>query len=356
MFCKNCGKEIKDGCTVCEFCGRDLSKKDEVNNKKLKFSRKTIITIGALLIVSIILFMIFRHNTPRVKELKADFIAEILKNEDYSINEFDIITETNEKKSTYNAIVNVTYDNTDIEYRRQYEFIYSKYGNNWVLNKIKNYKKSDWKKRPLTAPDIADFENQCLQYCLGDMGDGFQYDIFEPVESKTKENLDSETVIFVFNVKKENKIQTVSGEIEFTVVFDEYSEEWQIENFSYLDTYKIDTKLLNSYSWSGSGELNTVKKPIEEFNFKIENWENGKAEAKLIFQGKEYILTGDVKYPEQAGVSISINLVNEEEKLRFYGKIDMDGVFKGGLNTRYEEGVSRVSYYGDIYDIMLTLD
>lgn len=356
MFCKNCGKEITQESNKCEFCGCDLKSTKSGNSAPtpLRTRKKKVLTIiistVVLVLITTLIIIANLPKTPKIEDLKSDFIAEVFGEKEYTLTTFDIVNETDGTESPYKAIVNVVYDNTKIQYQQQYEVFYNKYSDVWLLDKIEKLNKHEWVVKPIKAPDVEDID---FSYFLYDK-QHFGYDVFECVKNKTRENLDIGEAVFVFNVKKEDRMQTVSGEIEFTVVFDNNSERWSITEYSFLDSYKVNINLLNS--WSGNGELQSVYKPTEHFKLIIEKWENKQISAKLTFKNTTYVLTGYFEQPTHPTSSILLDLTNEEEKLQFHLTCDLDGTIKGTVYTRYEEGL--IYRYNNNYEykVELTID
>ena len=53
MYCKYCGKEIKDGTKICSYCGKSMEKEVEGRANKEKDNKKKYIVMFAFVLVII---------------------------------------------------------------------------------------------------------------------------------------------------------------------------------------------------------------------------------------------------------------------------------------------------------------
>lgn len=91
MFCKNCGKEVKEGNDFCNYCGQDLfdkapMQKSEIKNKKVKISFSKLLFLKIIIgtIGIMILYIIFAE-TPfsffvKERSINQDLIASSVVN------------------------------------------------------------------------------------------------------------------------------------------------------------------------------------------------------------------------------------------------------------------------------------
>ena len=263
------------------------------------------------------------NHVPNEKQLKSDFIERKLLNEDISVTTFSIESEE-KNEDQYMAIANVVYDNEEVEYTRQYEFIYTK-NDEWQLDDINAFNENDWDVIPLACPDITEFKDKCLNRVLETLYDrDFEYDSFEPVEEKTKEDLDNEKTTFVYSVNNKTEIQEISGEIEFELMFNKEDEKWEIENFSYMDSYKEEYDLVRT--WRGVGypyKYEDEEKYKVDFELEVTKCENEDVEAVLKYNKESYYLSGTFK--DTGANFVELNLTNEEEKKSVQLYVYFDG-------------------------------
>lgn len=343
MFCRNCGKENAEGSQVCISCGQDLTSnivetpvKSTSNNKKTKIIIISVVLILALLVGGALFFM-FRKTTPDKEQLKKDFVSEVLKDDKYSISEFDITNETDGDNNQYKALANITYSDDNVEYYRQYEFYYDKY-DKWVLVNANQYNKDSWKTRPISAPSASDY-TQIAQSTVSNI----QYDKFTPNDSKTTVDLDTGKATFVFSVEKSTKIQNITGEINFDFVFSEKSGKWVLSDYAYADSYSVKYNLI--YTWSGDGNPYLLT-PSEDnkvnFVFEITKQDGNNVEGTLKYNGKSFNLTGI--FNEPASDFTSIEFVNEKEKKKVTLTSQFDGSAKADIDTQYIP--DQLFYYG----------
>lgn len=351
MFCKNCGKENENGSLSCEFCGQDFAKTvsdtisgaaagNMTNPNKLKKNKIFLISIMAIcvLLLGFILFFIFRTSTPNIEQMKKDFVGEILDNKDYSITEFNVLSETDGKNDQYKAVAEIVYDNTKIEYHRQYEFTYYKY-KEWTLVDIDRHEKDYWKIIPIASPVVSDYEEECKEHISGKC----KYDKFIPVESKTTSDLDSGKATFVFSVDKDTKIQNITGEIEFNYTFNDENGKWELSDYSYADSYSEQYNLINTWSGDGYPYLLTESEDNKvNFVFEITKYENDTVEGVLKYDNKSYALMGKVS--GTLSDHINLDLSNTKDKKHIKLSIQFDGNAKADIDTNYDS--DQILYFG----------
>lgn len=351
MFCKNCGKENEDGSLSCKFCGQDFTKTvsntisvettgNMVLPNKLKKNKIFLVSIIAIcvLLLGCILFFVLRTSTPNIEQLKKDFVEEILDNKDYSISEFKILSETDGKNDQYKAVAEVVYDNTKIEYHRQYEFSYYKY-KEWTLVDIDRHEKNYWKIIPISAPVVSDYEEECKEHISGKC----EYDKFTPVESKTASDLDSGKATFVFSVEKDTTIQNITGEIEFNYTFNDENGKWELSDYSYADSYSEQYNLINTWSGDGYPYLLTESEDNKvNFVFEITKYENDTVEGVLKYDNKSYALMGKVS--GTLSDHINLDLSNTKDKKHIKLSIQFDGNAKADIDTNYDS--DQILYFG----------
>lgn len=351
MFCKNCGKENEDGSLSCKFCGQDFTK--TVSNTisvettgnmvfpiKLKKNKIFLVSIIAIcvLLLGCILFFVLRTSTPNIEQLKKDFVEEILDNKDYSISEFKILSETDGKNDQYKAVAEIVYDNTKIEYHRQYEFSYYKY-KEWTLVDIDRHEKDSWQIVPIAAPAASDYAEECKEYLKIEN----VYDKFTPVESKTSVDLSSGEATFVFSVEKDTTIQNITGEIEFSYTFNDKNGEWEMGNRTYADSYSVEYDIVKT--WSGDGYpylLRQTEDNTVNFVFEVTKYENETVEGVLKYDDKSYNLVGTLS--ETSGEYVVLNLSNEDEKKSISLSLQYDGSATADIDTQYIP--NQMIYYG----------
>lgn len=89
MFCRYCGKEIKDGSTVCSECGKDLNGDAKSSKPKAKVNKKIIISavVACLCLVLIIFGVIYFNGKKAIPEIP----------ESHFINKGDVLFKGNSK-------------------------------------------------------------------------------------------------------------------------------------------------------------------------------------------------------------------------------------------------------------------
>ena len=106
MYCRNCGKEIKDGNTFCTNCGKKIYTQKVETNKNtinIKFNYILIIIAVILIIVGTSIFLLYKdskHNND-INTIQTNVVyenKEIDKN-----NVLNQITETKLDKLTFNV-------------------------------------------------------------------------------------------------------------------------------------------------------------------------------------------------------------------------------------------------------------
>lgn len=84
MFCTNCGKEIKDGSTICAYCGAKVEK--EVKDATEQFEEKKVVLKPEIVAASSVQkdWTDIKTDTEKIKQI-------IGKNTDYYLKQFDRI-------------------------------------------------------------------------------------------------------------------------------------------------------------------------------------------------------------------------------------------------------------------------
>lgn len=310
----------------------------------------------SVLVSLILVSMIFcltgcGNKTPQIEQLKNDFISEEL-GEKYTLTNLEIENASDGEDDFFKAIVKVTYDDGEVEYSERYHFTYNKY-DEWILDEIEDYEDETWTKRPLVAPVIEAFEKNCISK-LDDYHQFTEYDTFEPVPNKTKENIDEGQVEFVFAVDYTSMVQKVSGEIEFLVKFDYERGKWYVDSYSYADSYALAHDIPTVWKGKGSHLGEHYPEVIEEdFSFELTSFEigqgevwqdgyqmSGKVDGKgtgiLTYKGVQYIVDGNFFAAENVGDSYYIDMCNVDEKIRIDGYFDADGKMDVTVDTAYK--------------------
>lgn len=295
---------------------------------QMKIIKTNLIIVGVLLMLT----GCTKENMPNEEQIKTDWMQEICNDDTISVSEFSLESQQ-EGEKLYKAIIVVVYDDTKIEYQEKYRFTYEKY-DTWILDDIEAYEKDAWTIRPLVAPSVEEYLDECETMLYEE--ENLEYDCFEPLAEKTTENLSKGEVCFTFAVKNERVIETVLGEIEFLIMFDEEYGEWRIDSYLYCDSLEREYDLLHTWSGKGShlGEQGT--EIIEEhFSIQINNCENGKVDAVLMYNDQEYKVSGEIVLPESIGNDLNIDLCDEEEKIHVEGFINCDGEMSVIIDTAY---------------------
>lgn len=342
MFCKNCGTQNNDESKFCIFCGQELTNYDGTNDcvamESVKTKKKIIIPIAIILslvvIIGLVLISVFRSSTPNIDRLKSDFSYEIIGEKKYSINTFDVVSETENGDNQYKAIVKVVYGDKEKEYHRQYEFNYVKY-KKWSLKDLNNYKKIDWYIVPKIAPSASDYTYQCKEAITL----ASQADKFTPENDKTTVDLSAGKATFVFSVEKNTKIKKISGEINFDYEFNKYTGDWELAHYSNADSYKEEFNLLNT--WSGKGCPGSLDpsyyddKNTHVFNLKITKFDEKSSEGELSFDDEKYKLKGTLE-DDNSISQVYINLYDEENDIYVGITINYDGSATANIDTNYD--------------------
>ncbi len=356
MKCSKCGNENNELSLFCSECGTKLRNADKQQGQARTNKKMLVGVLAALtvIVIGVLVVFMFKPTKPDIEQLKKDLISEEIDEEKYTISNITIDSETDGKDEQYKAIVTVVYDDENVEYTEKYHFTYNRY-DDWLLDSVEDYDEDSWTKKPLTIPSIDEYKTKCSSV-LYDDGEYTEYDSFEAVSSKTQEDLEEGKVTFVFEVKDEAVIQSVSGEIEFEVQFDDERGKWIVEDFAYMDSYAVEHNLIHTWNGKGShmGEHGT--KIVEEnFTLKIKEYYGGEANAVLTYQNKEYVLSGSVSLPEGAGGHISIDLANISDKMRVEGFMTIDGELYVTVDTAYVPD-ARFYYPVDRYDVDLFVE
>lgn len=348
MFCKNCGKEIKEGSAKCEFCGQILS--ESIVDKsslekvkiKLKCSKKVtlIISVVCLLLVGMLIVFKMIPNTPKLEQLKTDFSNDIFDREEYVISEFDVVSETDGKERQYKAIIDVVYDDGTVEYQEQYELIYNKYSD-WIFESCNSYKKEKWESHPIISPEITDCEKELKEY-------GF--DAIKQLEEKSKIDLKNGEAKIYFRTETNKPIGKTSGDIEISMAFDFDEKKWIITNQNVAENFVVKTDFLKK--WGGSSKPIVEKSPLgapydtETFSIKITELDEINAKAILLIGDKEYKLSGTIEKNDTFGFSHSVYLRCDNNAISVEGELYLDGNFDAKIYT-HPKGLDE-RMYGDI--------
>lgn len=338
MFCKNCGTQNNDESKFCICCGQELTNYDDTNDcvamESVKTKKKIIIPIAIILslvvIIGLVLISVFRSSTPNIDRLKSDFSYEIIGEKKYSINTFDVVSETENGDNQYKTIVKVVYGNKEKEFHRQYEFNYVKY-KKWTLSDLKGYKKIDWYIVPKKAPSVSDYTNECKETITLLR----QVDKFAPEDDKTTADLSAGKATFVFSVEKNTKVRKISGEININYVFNKHTGIWELEDYSNADSYKEEFNLLNTWSGTGYPYLisgDSKKENSHKFNLTITKFDEKSAEGVLSYDNEKYNLSGTL---EKESTYLDLSLYNEEDRKYVGIMIEDDGTATADINIDY---------------------
>ena len=310
-----------------------------------------LITIGLIVLVLIAVCVVLttRTTTPKIETLKQDLISEELDVDESAITDIKIETQTDGKEDIYKAIVEITYNDEEVEYVERYNLTYSKY-NDWIFESVEDYEKDSWTKKPIKAPVITDFEKKCISK-LYDDGEFTEYDKFEPVSDKTEVNLEDGKATFVFAVQDSSVLQSVTGEIKFDVHFNYEQGSWQLADYSYMDSYHTEHNLLQYWLGKGSHMGAHAGEVVEKnFALKVNNFSDGNATGVLTYEGKQYSVSGTITIPEEVGKHYQIDLFNISEKMRIEGFFTIDGEMYVTVDTAYKPD-SKLYYPIDRYDV-----
>lgn len=291
-------------------------------------------------------------KTPKIEQLKNDFISEELDNEEYTLNSLKIENESVGEDGFYKAIASVIYNNGDVEFSERYHFTYNKY-DDWILDEIEDYEDETWSKKPLSSPTAEEFKSSCISK-LDDYAQFAEYDKFESVTNKTKVNLDEGQVEFVFAVEHKSIVQEVSGEIEFSVKFDYEYGKWYVDSYSYADSYSLEHNIPKVWNGKGSHLGEHWPEVVEkDFSFELSSYEigqgevwrdggqmsgkvDGKGSGVLTYDGIQYLVEGSFFAAEKVGDSYYIDMCNVEEKIRVDGYFYANGKMDVTVDTAYK--------------------
>ena len=328
-------------------------KKEELNSNNKKVI-KTVLAIVILIILAVTIMFLLKPKTPAIEQLKNDFIVEKLDSKDFQITNFEVESETDGKDDFYKAIVNVTYNNDKIEYKRQYHFLYNKY-DEWILEDIENYEKDDWTVVPISAPNIKDFENEC-QYMLYE-SELIEYDKFNSQNAKTTYSLDEGTATFIFEVEKKTSVVNVSGEVEFDIVFDYEYGCWELDGFRYADSFNVAYEM--QHIWKGKGTQNSTQgltSITKDLSLEITDYHNGILSGTLVIDGNQCVFSGEANELYGNGDRILMfDFVNTDKKIKVEGQVDLNGEMFVKVRTNYEPAALFYSIK-DIYTADLVIE
>lgn len=347
MFCKNCGTENPDGEGFCKNCGFAL--REEVGVKKKKTVPKPV-KIG-LIFVSIIICVVYAIiqviiNRPVSEQtIVNDVTEDILSERNVEIEEVEVSLRETKKEEDW-AIVSIKAKNDTVEYIESYDVYYRKDKKGWHLSDIENNSMDEWEVNPLTAPKTEDVIDECKQYLVNECNE--EYDTFEASSTEPDIDLEGETANYYVEVKKDTPFKHISGEIKFKYEFDESSELWEIRDFEYCDSYKIDYDIIGSWY----GNENSFWYGKKEYELKVTGQDNDSITAEFSDDGEVHQMTGTISSSVTSNtVDIKIlegNLDEVEETYCITGRFYEDtGEFSGTLYRTYSEGEGVKFYYGD---------
>lgn len=338
-----------------------------INNEKpnttKKSNKKVIIIAGIAIAFAIIIILIASissiHRTPNEQQLQADLIQQKLKYDDLSISDFTVYSEE-EIDNKYTAIVSVTYEKAFVEYDEKYTLTYSKY-DDWVFYDVEAYDKNLWTKKPTALPNVDEYTKSYLEE-LKNTNDGNEYDSFLFNESKSSSDLEAGKVTYVFDVKKETAIKSMSGEKDFSIEFDFDKGEWNLQEVSNSDSYEIEYNFLRSWigtleceiqhSWYDTDDRKS-KLSITEFE-SVEKDIYGTIKGQFVFGNKTYDMSGSISLSDAYSVSDSymITMTSSTEKVcRLEGTLHSDGSLSIKINRDYTGRDDSSFYYYNTYDI-----
>ena len=320
-----------------------------------KISKKAILIIAlvAVIFIGLGLYFIFRPTVPNSQQIRSDFLEEQTDLQEYSITDFSIEPEENSRDDTYNAVVTVTYNDQQAEYTEKHHVTYEKQ-DEWILQKIKKHQKETWTTKPLALPKAEEIKTNCLGH-LETAGQFTGYQQFENVPEKTKENLAEGTGSFIFKVSFQTPMQTISGEIEFSLEFNDKTAQWKVKSYSYCDTYQLEQPILQTWSGKGknSGSQYTIKE--KEFTLTIASVNSQTMSGSITYDGKTYSLSGEYTLYNHAVEKYHIDMQNEQEKVRVQGTLSLDGTMDITVDTAYHPN-TLVYFTTDRYNATLSLN
>ena len=175
MNCPNCNKVNSENAIFCEHCGTRLAEvSEEQQATTVKTISKKFLVSGALvgIVLCVILFLLFLPKYPKEEQLKADFIKEIVdEEENFSVSKLTIDSEM-EMGEKYVMVASIIYDDGKIEYQEKYCFTYVK-NDEWVIEDIVEQDEDTWKSKAIAQPSAKDWKMRSLNYFYND------YDIQE---------------------------------------------------------------------------------------------------------------------------------------------------------------------------------
>ena len=333
-----------------------------INNEKpnttKKSNKKVIIIAGIAIAIAIIITLIVSissiHRTPNEQQLKEDLIQQKLDYDDLSISDFTVYSE--EKiDNKYTAIVSVTYEKDFVEYDEKYALTYSKY-DDWVFYDVEAYDKNLWTKKPTALPNVDEYTDLCLREI--ERNEHYEYDSFAYNESKSSSDLESGKATYAFDVKKETTVKKMSGEIDFSIVFDFERGNWNIENYKFSDSYELQYDFL--HSWSGTLICNVQSTYLDTYDreseFTITEFdEDSKAiKARFVFGNITYDMSGKMSLPDAYNTNnvYGFEMTGSNEKVCWLdGTLSPDGALHIQINRDYRGGDGSTIYIYYPYDL-----
>ena len=351
MNCPNCNKVNSENAIFCEHCGTrlvEVSEEQQTTTAK-KISKKILVS-GALvgIVLCVILFFLFLPKYPKEEQLKADFIKEIVDDEEnFSVSKLTIDSEM-EMGEKYVMVASIIYDDGEIEYQEKYCFTYVK-SDDWVIENIEEHDEDTWKTRAIVEPSADEFGRRSLNYfddseAEDDINRNWLIEDDTEITSKeSKVDLENQKATFIYVFRRETSVFSVESEVEFFYEFEDKS--WSVTDYSVLD-YKEDINIL--HSWTGVGENYYDK---ENFKFKILNIEDKKITAEITHGDVVHQMSGDMTLSY-----LEFDLFdNADEKYCFKGQISEDGEVTGTIDTNYKPN-AMFYFTEDRYDLTLKME
>ncbi len=355
MECNNCKREVEGDSKFCPFCGNSLGK--AININKNIFKSKTFLTIGVLVVLSIIFLpRILMEKPPSEEQIKNDLILELSNHEEEKLSKMTVINRST-TESTDTITVEVVFTGEKVEYIEKYVMAYYK-NEKWQFVDIQLYEPSTWDKYPIVAPTAELLKEESLEYLknnhnkLGIEGNFYIEDFDEFKVSKNQEDLDlkSKEIAFNYTLKKEAPIFSINGDIQIKYNFDTIYEEWIPCDIIQTDSYKVEYKLLKT--WNGNyeeGSFFNIK--TGEVKLKITKIEGEEINCEFIWDDNTINkMKGKIQFPYIE--------IKDVQKPSYYSKCEFmneNGKLKGKIYTDYKEDKS--FYFGsDVLTINLTLE
>ena len=347
-----------------------MEKNIKIKDNIKRLNKKQIITIGIVVVIVLIVMLlaIFSsiNNVPKKQQLQNDLIQEEFDG-NVKIDDFTIISDE-KYDNKYSAIVDVSYSKDNVKYNEKYTMTYSKY-KDWQFYSSDDYDKEIWTKTPTAQPNIENFTKLCIEK-LESKHHFYDYDSFTFNQEKSKIDVENGEVIYAFDASKNTTIENRAGTILFDIKFDYETGNWNVENITYSDSYKITynfektwigtLKCLVDSSWNDTTEKNV--------SFSITSFEKDKVDGTIkgefIFDNKTYEMSGTITLPESNTSLYSndkyiIEMTGENGKVcKLDGTLHTDGTLNISINRDYTGGDSGFyTYYKyDIFDGDLSIN